>query len=54
VRDLRLGGLTLRNQLAAVIRREQDDASSSDGLLPLHLFASVTFDARERCLILRR
>lgn len=54
VRDLRLGGLTLRNQLAAVIPREPDDRMAPDGLLPLHLFASVTFDARERWLILRR
>lgn len=54
VRDLRLGDLTLRNLLAAIIPRQEEDALAPDGLLPLHLFASVTFDARERCLILRR
>jgi len=26
----------------------------SKRLLPLHLFASVTFNAREQCLVLRR
>jgi predicted aspartyl protease len=43
VRGLRIGSLTLPDQLAAVVSRPEDDAPEGDGLLPLHHFASVTF-----------
>jgi len=52
--ELRLGSLTMRNQRVAVVARDEDDAAEGDGLLPLHLFASVSFNAREQCLVLRR
>lgn len=54
VRELRLGSLTMRDQRVAVVRRDHDDVADGDGLLPLHLFASVSFNAREQCLVLRR
>jgi predicted aspartyl protease len=54
LRELRLGSLTMRDQRVAVVRRDRDDVLDGDGLLPLHLFASVSFNAREQCLVLRR
>jgi hypothetical protein len=53
LRELRLGSLVLREQPVAVLVRERDDDVEGDGLLPLHLFASVSFNAREQCLVLR-
>ena len=53
LRTLRLGTLTLKDYPVAVVPRNPDDAVEGDGLLPLHLFASVTFNAREGYLILR-
>jgi predicted aspartyl protease len=52
--ELRLGSLTVKNQRVAVVARNQEDVAEGDGLLPLHLFASVSFNAREQCLVLRR
>jgi hypothetical protein len=54
LRELRLGTLTLKDHPVAVVRREPDDVGEGDGLLPLHVFASVTFNAREQCLVVRR
>jgi len=54
LRELRLGSLTIREQPVAVVPREANDVAEGDGLLPLHLFASVTFNAREQCIVLRR
>jgi hypothetical protein len=53
MRELQLGDMTIRDQPVAVIARD-GDASEGDGVLPLHLFASVSFNAREQCLVLRR
>ena len=53
MRELRIGEVTLRDQPVAVVARDGDE-SEGDGLLPLHLFASVSFNAREQCLVLRR
>jgi hypothetical protein len=53
VRELRIGTLRLRNQVAALVGRPTEDAAEGDGLLPLHLFASVSFEGRERRLTLR-
>jgi len=50
---LRIGGWTLRNQIAAAIDRPASAASEGDGLLPLHSFASVTFENREGFLVIR-
>ena len=52
--ELRLGSLTVRDQRVAVVARSEEDVAEGDGLLPLHLFASVSFNAREQCLVLRR
>lgn len=54
VRELQVGNVIFRNQPVAVIARDEVDALEGDGLLPLHLFASVSFNAREQCLVLRR
>jgi hypothetical protein len=54
LRELRLGSLTIRDQPVAVVPRDANDEAEGDGLLPLHLFASVSFNAREQCLVLRR
>jgi predicted aspartyl protease len=54
LRELRFGTVRIRNQPVAVVTRDPEDLVEGDGLLPLHLFASVTFNAREQCLVLRR
>jgi predicted aspartyl protease len=54
MRELRIGDVTVRDQPVAVIARDGGDEREGDGLLPLHLFASVSFNAREQCLIIRR
>ncbi len=53
IRALRIGHLTLRDQVAAVVSKPQSTASEGDGLLPLHHFASVTFESREGYLVIR-
>jgi hypothetical protein len=48
---LRIGDLVWRDEPAVIV----DPAASSedaDGLLPLHRFARVSFNARERCLLI--
>jgi predicted aspartyl protease len=53
LRKLQVGGVTLRNQPVVVIRRNDVGAPEGDGLLPLHLFASVSFNCREGYLVVR-
>lgn len=53
VRELRIGTLRLRNIAAALVGRSGTDANEADGLLPLHLFASASFESRHRRLTLR-
>ena len=53
MRELRIGDVMLRNQPVAVIARDGIDVVEGDGLMPLHLFASVSFNAREQCLVIR-
>ena len=53
LRELRLGDLTLKEQPVAVVTRDASDAVEGDGVLPLHLFASVSFNARDGYLLLR-
>jgi len=48
--ELDLGGLMLRNQPALLLPGEATGLLG-DGLLPLHLFAQVTFDVAARVLI---
>jgi predicted aspartyl protease len=50
VGGLRVGGATLDPQLAVVVPGERREP---DGLLPLHLFASVQFNARDRYLVIQ-
>ena len=54
LQELRLGAITLRDHTVAVIPRDSDEVVEGDGLLPLHLFASVSFSAREGYLILHK
>jgi predicted aspartyl protease len=53
LRELQLGELIFRDQPVAVVARDAGDAREGDGLLPLHLFDSVSFNARERHLTIR-
>ena len=53
IRNLRIGDLTMRDQVAAVVPRPEVDAPEGDGLLPLHLFASVTFASQAGYLVIR-
>ena len=53
VPSLQVGSVTLRDQLAAVVSRPEADAPEGDGLLPLHQFASVTFESHAGYLIIR-
>lgn len=53
LRELHLGNATLTNQRVAVIERASADAIEGDGLLPLHLFSSVSFNARGGYLLLQ-
>jgi hypothetical protein len=50
VEGLRVGETTLDRQVAAVVPSTAPD--DPDGLLPLHLFASVFFSARSRALVI--
>jgi predicted aspartyl protease len=49
--DVHVGGVILRNQTAVVVERHQADAPLGNGLLPLHVFARVTFHGPERYLV---
>ena len=51
---LRLGHIDLRNTPTAVIARNGADLYEGDGLLPLHLFASVAINAREGYMVVRK
>lgn len=53
IRSLRVGDLTLRDQVAAVVSRPEANAPEGDGLLPLHQFASVTFGSQAGYLVIR-
>lgn len=52
--ELRLGAVTLRGEPAVVIQRDGPSAGEGDGLLPLHLFSSVSFRNSEGYLVVRR
>ena len=51
IEELSVGAITFRNQRAVLITRDWPDHFPGDGLLPLHLFARVTFNPREHQLI---
>ena len=54
LRELRVGGVTLRNQSAVVLERDGSSAIEGDGLLPLHQFSIVSFNNREGYLVVRK
>ena len=49
--DVDVGGVILRNQTAVIVQQDQPDAPLGHGLLPLHVFARVTFHGPHRYLI---
>jgi predicted aspartyl protease len=51
VRALQVGSITLMDVSAAIVNRE-GDSPPLDGLLPLHIFARVTFNGPERQLFI--
>ena len=51
VRELRVGDARLLDVPAVIVHRDASGAAV-DGLLPLHLFARVTFDGPERRLFI--
>jgi predicted aspartyl protease len=48
---LRIGDLVWRDEPAVVVDRVAS-SEDTDGLLPLHRFARVSFNARDRCLLI--
>jgi predicted aspartyl protease len=54
VRRLEVGGVTLRDQPAVVVRRAESDAGQADGLLPLHAFSRVSWSNSEAYIAVRR
>ncbi len=54
VRELEVGGVTLRNQRAVVVTRDGPSAVEGDGLMPLHQFSSVSFNNSEGYLVVRQ
>lgn len=54
VRELRVGGTTLRDVPAALARRDRSEPAEIDGLLPLHLFDRATFDGPQKRLIVEK
>lgn len=53
VGEITVGDIRLRDQDAALVDRPERGAALGDGLLPLHLFGSVTINAAARYLIVR-
>jgi predicted aspartyl protease len=51
VDELRVGDVLLRNQRAVIVQSDQADTPLGDGLLPLHLFARVTFNGPGQHLV---
>jgi predicted aspartyl protease len=54
LRRLEVGSVTLRDQPAVVVEREDASAAEADGLMPLHAFSRVSFNNREAYLVVRR
>ena len=53
LRELKLGDVTVRDQPVALVSRDAGNRLEGDGLLPLHLFDSVSFNARDKQLTIR-
>lgn len=54
VRELRVGGVTLRDVPAVVADRDRSEPAEIDGLLPLHLFDQVTVDGPAKRITLEK
>ena len=54
LRRLLVGSTTFENQVALVVPRNDPDAPAGDGLLPLHMFASVSFNCAEAYIVMRK
>lgn len=54
VRLLRVGPIELADQPAIVLDRRSTDAPAGDGLLPLCVFSTVTFNGREGYMVVGR
>jgi predicted aspartyl protease len=54
LRELNVGGVTLRNQPAVVLEREGPGTVEGDGLMPLHQFSSVSFNNSEGYMVVRK
>ena len=50
---LRVGGVTWRNEIAAVVPRPAGYPQAIDGVMPLHRFASVSFRRSESVVVIR-
>ncbi|HEV3215352.1 MAG TPA: aspartyl protease family protein [Vicinamibacterales bacterium] len=53
LRELHVGDATIKGQRAVILERDRADLAEGDGLLPLHVFASVSFNSRERYFVAR-
>ena len=53
LRELKLGDVTMKDQPVALVSRDSGNRLEGDGLLPLHLFDSVSFNARDKQLTIR-
>jgi predicted aspartyl protease len=53
LRELKLGDLTMKDQPVALVSRDSGNRLEGDGLLPLHVFDSVSFNARDKQLTIR-
>ena len=51
VDELIVGDARLRDSIAVIVDTDESSALMGDGLLPLHVFARVTFNVRQRYLI---
>ncbi len=53
LRELKLGDMTMKDQPVALVSRDSGNRLEGDGLLPLHVFDSVSFNARDKQLTIR-
>jgi predicted aspartyl protease len=53
-REIRIGPVRFINQAVAVLNREGVDSHGADGILPLHVFSTVSFNSRDRYLTVTR
>jgi predicted aspartyl protease len=52
IERLVIGEIELRDRLAFLVSRSVDQRTGAEGLLPLHLFARVSFSAADRTMVL--